>query len=57
MLDPQVLVNLLLKLGVRMNLVRHGNFLSEGLSEKAFCLTTQDIVCYRASAMAHGWDF
>jgi len=57
MLDPQVLVNLLLKLGVRMNLVRHGNFRSEGLSEKAFCLTTQDIVCYRAAAMAHGWDF
>jgi hypothetical protein len=32
MLDAQVFVDLLLKLAVRMNLVRHDNFLSESLS-------------------------
>ena len=35
-LDAQVFVNLLLKLAVRMNLVRHDNFLDEGLSQIAF---------------------
>jgi hypothetical protein len=35
MLDAQVFVNLLLKLAVRMNFIRHGNFLSEGSSQKA----------------------
>jgi hypothetical protein len=35
MLDAQVFVDLLLKLAVRMNFVRHGNFLSEGSSRKA----------------------
>src|SRR5436305_10284810 len=35
-LDPQVFVNLLLKLAVGMNLVRHGNFRGEGLSKIAF---------------------
>jgi len=35
-LDPQVFVNLLLKLAVRMNLVRHDNFLGEGLVRIAF---------------------
>ena len=32
-LDAQVLVNLLLKLAVRMNLVRHDNFLGKGLNQ------------------------
>src|SRR5437763_2461688 len=35
-LDPQVFVNLLLKLAVGMNLVRHDNFLDVGLSQIAF---------------------
>jgi len=35
-LDAQVFVNLLLKLAVRMNLVRHDDFLGEGLSQIAF---------------------
>jgi hypothetical protein len=35
-LDPQVLVNLLLKLAIGMNLVRHDNFLAKGLGEIAF---------------------
>ena len=35
MLNAQVVVNLPLKFGVGMNLVRHGNFLCEGSSRKA----------------------
>jgi hypothetical protein len=35
MLNAQVVVDLLLKFGVGVNLVRHGNFLSEGSSRKA----------------------
>ncbi len=35
-LDPQVFVNLLLKLAVGMNLVRHDNFLGEGFGQIAF---------------------
>jgi len=35
MLNAQVVVNLPLKFGVGMNLVRHGNFLNEGSSRKA----------------------
>jgi hypothetical protein len=41
-LNAQVFVDLLLKLAVRMNLVRHGNFLSEGSSETAFRFHPQD---------------
>jgi hypothetical protein len=36
MLDAQVVVDLLLKRGIRMNLGRHGNFLNEGSSQIAF---------------------
>jgi hypothetical protein len=36
MLDSQVFVNLLLKLAVGMNLVRHDNFLGESLNQIAF---------------------
>jgi hypothetical protein len=40
MLDAQVFVDLLLKFAVRMNLVRHDNFLSESLSLRiSFTLT------------------
>jgi len=40
MLDAQVFVDLLLKLSVRMNLVRHDNFLSESLNFRiSFALT------------------
>jgi hypothetical protein len=35
MLNAQVVVDLPLKVGVGMNLVRHGNFLCEGSSRKA----------------------
>jgi hypothetical protein len=35
-LDPQVFVNLLLKLAVGMNLVRHDDFLGDGLGQNAF---------------------
>ena len=41
-LNAQVFVNLLLKFRVRMNLFRHGNFLSEGSSEIAFRFHPQD---------------
>ncbi|HMH00971.1 MAG TPA: hypothetical protein VK555_06140, partial [Terriglobales bacterium] len=34
-LAAQIFVNLLLKLAVRMNFIRHGNFLNEGSSQKA----------------------
>jgi hypothetical protein len=40
MLDPQVLMDLLLKLAVRMNLIRHGNFLDKSSSQKAVRLMT-----------------
>ena len=36
MLNAQVFVNLPLKFGVGMNLVRYGNFLSEGSDQKGF---------------------
>jgi hypothetical protein len=36
MLDAQIFVDLLLKFAVRMNLHRHGDFLSEGSSQKAW---------------------
>ena len=58
MLDAQVFVNLLLKLAVGMNLVRHGNFLGEVSSQMAFgfLFTTQDRCC-RAYAIARARDF
>jgi hypothetical protein len=36
MLDPQILVDPLLKLAVKVDSVRHGNFLSEGSSQIAW---------------------
>jgi hypothetical protein len=44
MLDAQVLVNLLLKLAVRMNLLRHDNFLSEGSNRIGFRFRDYDFV-------------
>jgi hypothetical protein len=41
MLNAQVVVDLPLKFGVGMNLVRHGNFLCEGSSRKAVRCHTQ----------------
>jgi hypothetical protein len=59
MLDAQVFANLLLKLAVGMNLVRHDNFLGKGLVRIGFSFnpSPQDILyCHRA-AIARVWDF
>jgi hypothetical protein len=56
-LNPQVFVNLLPKLTVRMNLVRHYSFLNQGLGKTAFALTAQDTAHGRLAAIARAWDF
>jgi hypothetical protein len=56
-LDPQVLVNLLLKLVVGMNWLRHNIFLGHGLGQIAFRLTAQGIVCCHPAAIAQARDF
>jgi hypothetical protein len=56
-LDPQVFVNLLLKLAVGINLVKHDNFLGEGLGEIAFRFKRLGIVCSHPAAIARAWDF
>jgi hypothetical protein len=61
MLEAQILVDPLLKLAVKVDLVRHGNFLSEDSSQFLVdppgAFITQDIVCSPAAAIAHAKDF
>ena len=57
MLNAQVFVNLLLKFRVRMNLFRHGNFLSEGSSEIAFRFHPQDRLLSRCRYCARAGFF
>jgi hypothetical protein len=45
MLDAQVVVDLLLKLGVRMNLSRHGNSLARASTQKAARFHTPKYYC------------
>jgi hypothetical protein len=57
MLGAQVLVDLLLQFAIRMNFVRHGNWLDEGSDQKGFVVTVQNIVRCRPAAMARARDF
>jgi hypothetical protein len=56
-LDPQVFVNLLLKLAVRMNLVGHDNFLDKGLVESRFRFNPSSYRLLSPAAIARAWDF
>jgi hypothetical protein len=55
-LDAQVFVNLLLKLAVRMNLVRHDNFLGERLGKILFRFNRSGYGSLSPSAIARAWD-
>jgi len=56
-LAAQVFMNLLLKLAVGMNLLRHDIFLGNDLDQIAFGLTAQAIVCCHPAAIAQARDF
>jgi hypothetical protein len=61
MLNAQILVDPLLKLAVKMDLVRHGDFLSEDSNQvsltRSGAFMTEDIACRHAAAIAHAKDF